>query len=141
MSFYKVVQMQTFYFEDKMFIFFAKMSEPSTQSPLSWKDFMKVDMRVGTILRAEVFEEARKPAYKIWIDFGELGTKKTSAQITQQYDLESLIGMQVTAVVNFPPKQIANFMSECLLLGAMGPEQEVILLNPERAVPDGWRIG
>ena len=102
---------------------------------------MKVDMRVGTILRAEVFEEARKPAYKIWIDFGELGIKKTSAQITQHYDLESVIGMQVTAVVNFPPKQIANFMSECLLLGAMGPEQEVILLNPERAVPNGWRVG
>lgn len=117
------------------------MSESSTQSFLSWNDFMKVDIRVGTILQAEVFEEARKPAYKIWIDFGELGVKKTSAQITQQYDLESIIGLQVAAVVNFPPKQIANFMSECLLLGAMGPQKEVILLNPEREVPNGWRVG
>lgn len=102
---------------------------------------MKVEMRVGTIIRAEVFEEARNPAYKVWIDFGEFGSKKTSAQITRHYDLDSIIGLQVVAVVNFPPKQIANFMSECLLLGAMGPDKEVILLNPERNVPNGWRIG
>ncbi len=117
------------------------MSEQSIPSPLSWSDFMKVEMRVGTIIRAEVFEEARNPAYKVWIDFGEFGSKKTSAQITRQYDLDSIIGLQVVAVVNFPPKQIANFMSECLLLGATGPDKEVILLNPERNVPNGWRIG
>lgn len=117
------------------------MTESSNHPPLHWNDFMKVDMRIGTIIRAEVFEKARKPAYKIWIDFGELGIKKTSAQITQHYDPDSIIGLQVAAVVNFPPKQIADFMSECLLLGAMGPDKEVILLNPERAVPNGWRIG
>lgn len=117
------------------------MSESSKPPVLNWSDFTKVDIRVGTILRAEVFEKARKPAYKIWIDFGELGVKKTSAQITEQYDPDKIMGVQVAAVVNFPPKQIADFMSECLLLGAMGPDKEVILLHPERPVPNGWRVG
>ena len=116
------------------------MSNQPKPPSLSWDEFMKVDMRVGTIIRAENFQEARQPAYKIWIDFGGLGIKKTSAQITKRYDLDSIIGLQVAAVVNFPPKQIANFMSECLLLGAVGPDKEVILLNPEREVPNGWRI-
>lgn len=117
------------------------MSQQTDHFPLSWEEFMKVDMRVGTIIQAENFKEARNPAYKVWIDFGELGVRKTSAQITKLYDLQSIIGLQVVAVVNFPPKQIANFMSECLLLGAMGPDKEVIMLNPERDVPNGWRVG
>lgn len=109
--------------------------------PIVWEDFAKVDMRVGTILEVKEFPEARKPAYQIWIDFGELGIKKTSAQITQLYTPETLIGKQVIAVVNFPPRQIANFMSECLILGAVGADGKVVLLAPERGVENGWRIG
>ncbi|MEZ4886251.1 MAG: tRNA-binding protein [Chitinophagales bacterium] len=109
---------------------------------LSWSDFMKVEMRVGTILEASVFKEARKPAYKMTIDFGkELGIKKTSAQITELYDFAELIGKQVIAVVNFPPKQIANIMSECLVLGVVGTDNAVTLLQPERKVENGMRIG
>jgi tRNA-binding protein len=108
---------------------------------LTWSDFMKIEMRVGTILSAEIFEEAKKPAYKIQIDFGELGIKKTSAQITKLYTPEEIIGKQVIAVINFPPKQIANLMSECLLLGAVGGEQEVTLIEPERKIKNGLRIG
>ena len=107
---------------------------------LTWEDFSKVEMRIGTVLSAEVFEEARNPAYKLLIDFGELGTKKSSAQITQLYQAEALIGKQVVAVVNFPPKQIANMMSECLVLGAIGKDKEVILLQPEREVENGLKI-
>ncbi|UBM59878.1 tRNA-binding protein [Marinilongibacter aquaticus] len=110
-------------------------------SALTWNEFMRVEMRVGTILSAEVFEEARNPAYKITIDFGPLGQRKTSAQVTKLYSPEEIIGKQVIAVVNFPPKQIANIMSECLLLGAMGDAKEVTLIEPERAVPNGTRIG
>jgi len=108
---------------------------------LTWSDFMKIEMRVGTILSAEIFEEAKKPAYKIQIDFGELGIKKTSAQITKLYTPEEIIGKQVIAVINFPPKQIANLMSECLLLGAVGDEHEVTLIEPERKIKNGLRIG
>src|SRR6478736_756630 len=99
---------------------------------LTWEEFKKVDIRVGTIINAEVFEEVTKPAYKLIIDFGILGTRKTSAQLTKLYKTNDLIGKQVIAVVNFPPKQIANMMSECLILGAVGEENEVILLQPER---------
>lgn len=108
---------------------------------LSWDDFMKVEMRVGTIVSAEVFTEVRNPAYKMMIDFGDFGIKKTSAQITKLYKPEGLIGRQVVAVVNFPPKQIANIMSECLVLGGIGDEKEVTLLQPERQVKNGTRIG
>ncbi|WP_198146933.1 tRNA-binding protein [Maribacter thermophilus] len=108
---------------------------------LTWNEFMKVEMRVGTIINAEEFKEVRNPAYKMTIDFGELGTRKTSAQITKLYSVNELIGKQVIAVVNFPPKQIANMMSECLVLGGIGDNKEVTLIQPERAVKNGTRIG
>lgn len=108
---------------------------------IEFSDFMKVDIRVGTIVDTQPFPEARKPAYKLWVDFGkELGTRKTSAQITDHYSLEELIGTQVMAVVNFPPKQIGKFMSEVLVLGAVQEDDSVILLQPERKVVDGLRI-
>jgi len=108
---------------------------------LSWKDFQKVDMRVGTILEAADFPEARKPAYQLRIDFGTLGIKKTSAQITTRYQKEALVGKQIIAVVNFPKKQIANFMSECLVLGVVGDDHDVILLQPGAMAQNGDRVG
>ncbi|RZS93731.1 tRNA-binding protein [Aquimarina brevivitae] len=111
-----------------------------SETTLSWSDFEKVDMRIGTIIDAQVFEEVSKPAYKLWIDFGAIGTKKTSAQITQLYEVSELIGKQVVAVINFPPKQIANFMSECLLIGGLGDGKEVILIQPDRKVCNGTKI-
>lgn len=111
------------------------------EGQLTWSEFMRVEMRVGTIIAAEPFKEARNPAYKMIIDFGALGTRKTSAQITTLYDAEQLIGKQVIAVVNFPPKQIANIMSECLVLGGIGENKEVTLIEPERKVENGTRIG
>ncbi len=108
---------------------------------LTWQDFSKVDMRIGTIIRAESFPEVRNPAYKIWVDFGEkIGVKKTSAQITELYQKSDLVGKQVIAVVNFPPKQIANMLSECLILGAVNGK-EVILLQPEQKAKNGLRVG
>src|SRR6267378_3918354 len=104
---------------------------------ISWADFEKVDMRVGTILEVNDFPNARKPSYQLTVDLGELGIKRSSAQITKLYKKEELIGKQVIAVVNFPPKQIANFFSECLVLGIVGEEKEIILLKPERAVKNG----
>lgn len=106
----------------------------------TYHDFEKIDIRVGTIIHAEVFREAKKPAYKISIDFGELGIKKSSAQITKLYTPEEIIGKQVIAVVNFPTKQIANLQSECLVLGAVDSE-EVTLLTLDKAVKNGLRIG
>lgn len=103
--------------------------------------FGKLDIRVGTIVKADVFLEAKKPAYQVWIDFGVLGIKKTSAQITVLYQPEVLIGKQVIAIVNFEPKQIANFMSECLILGAVGEEGAVTLLGVDKIVGDGVRVG
>ncbi|WP_300664354.1 tRNA-binding protein [Fluviicola sp.] len=108
---------------------------------LTWDEFMKVEMRVGTIISAEIFKEVRNPAYKITVDFGEFGIRKTSAQITALYQAEELIGKQIVAVINFPPKQIANMMSECLVLGGIGDNKEVTLLQPERAVKNGTRVG
>jgi tRNA-binding protein len=108
---------------------------------ITYQDFEKIEMRVGTIVHAQPFEKANKPAYQLEIDFGALGIKKSSAQITHHYSCEDLIGKQVIAVVNFPPKQIANFFSECLVLGVVGSEGEVVLLQPERKVENGSRIG
>jgi tRNA-binding protein len=110
-------------------------------SSISFDDFKKIDLRVGTITRAEMNAEARKPAYKLWIDFGELGERRSSAQITRRYRPHELIGRQVIAVVNFPPKQIAHFISECLVLGVMGEEDDVVLLRPDFPVKNGLRIG
>lgn len=107
---------------------------------LSWEDFEKVDMRVGTILEVKEFPKAKKPAYQLIIDFGSLGIKKSSAQITDYYTPESLIHQQVIAVVNFPPKQIANFISECLVLGLVQDNGSVILLQPQQKVDDGIRV-
>lgn len=106
---------------------------------LSWNDFTKVDMRVGTVVKVEDFPEARNPAYKLWIDFGALGTFKSSAQITVKYNKEELLGAQVVAVVNFPEKQIGPFMSQCLVLGAV-EGKAVTLLSPNKDVPNGLRI-
>lgn len=108
---------------------------------ITWDDFEKIDMRVGTITEVTDFPKAKKPAYQISVDFGELGIKKSSAQITAMYSREELIGQQVIAVVNFPPKQIANFFSECLIMGVYTDKKDVVLLAPERKVENGWRIG
>ncbi len=108
---------------------------------ISWNDFEKVDMRIGTIVEVNDFPVAKKPSYKLIIDFGSLGMKKSSAQITTLYKKEDLINRQVIAVVNFPPKQIADFMSEVLILGViMKKEGEVVLLQPDIKVPNGLRI-
>ena len=108
---------------------------------ITFDDFRKVDIRVGRVLRAEPFPEARKPAIKLWLDFGaEIGEKKSSAQITRHYAPEALIGRQVLAVVNFPPRQIGKFMSEVLVLGVPDNEGEVVLLTPDKDVPIGGRM-
>jgi tRNA-binding protein len=107
---------------------------------INWTDFSKIEMRAGTIVAAEIFKEAKKPAYKITIDFGDFGIRKTSAQITKLYEPSEIIGKQVIAVVNFPSKQIANIQSECLILGAVN-EDEVTLLTTDQPVKNGLRIG
>ena len=110
-------------------------------SDLKWSEFERIEMRVGTILTVSDFPEAKKPAYQLQIDFGEeIGVLKTSAQITTQYDRTKLVGKQIIAVVNFPKKQIANFMSECLILGAVD-DSNVTLLSPDIPVKNGLRIG
>lgn len=107
-----------------------------------WTDFEKVDMRIGTIIQVSDFPEARKPAYQLIIDFGnEIGIKKSSAQITNYYQKESLIGKQIIAVINFPNKQIGKFQSECLVLGSIGDENEIVLITSDDKVKNGLRIG
>ena len=108
---------------------------------ISWNDFEKVDMRVGTILEVNDFPNARKPSYQLTIDFGELGIKKSSAQITALYKKENVVGKQVIAVVNFPVKQIANFFSECLVMGVYNENSDVVLLQPSLQVKNGCKIG
>jgi tRNA-binding protein len=110
--------------------------------PADFAHFAALDLRIGRIQDAQPFPEARKPAIKLWIDFGpELGIKKSSAQLTQRYTPASLIGRQVVAVVNFAPRQIGPFLSEVLLLGAVGDGGDVVLLQPDQVVPEGWRVG
>lgn len=108
---------------------------------IAYDDFQKVDIRVGTVVCAEPYPEARKPAIKVWVDFGSpLGVKKSSAQLTKHYTPEGLIGRQVIAVVNFPPRQIGAFMSEILVLGVPDADNQVVLLGPGQPVPDGGRL-
>ena len=109
-------------------------------STITWQDFEKVEIHVGTVLTAERFPEAKNPAYKLTVDFGALGVKQSSAQITRRYNLAQLVGRQVLAVTNFPPKKIAGFKSEILVLGAVPGEGDVVLVAPDNEVPNGTRI-
>ena len=108
---------------------------------ISWNDFEKIDIRTGTIIEVNDFEKAKKPAYKLKIDFGVEGIKNSSAQITVLYSKEDLIGKQIVAVINFPPKQIANFISECLVLGVYNEDNNVVLLQAEKKTENGKKIG
>jgi tRNA-binding protein len=109
---------------------------------INWEDFEKIDMRAGTIIEVNDFLKARKPAFKLTIDFGEeIGLKRSSAQVTVHYKKEDLLNRKVVAVMNFPPKQIADFISECLVLGVYDENKDVILLQPERTVKNGMRVG
>lgn len=108
---------------------------------ITWADFEKIDMRIGTIMEAHEFPKAKKPAFKLKIDFGELGMRQSSAQITEHYSCGELVGKQVVAVVNFPPKQIADFRSECLVMGVYTEDKSVVLLGTDKAVANGMKIG
>lgn len=116
------------------------MSGGAPAAPIAWTDFAKLDVRVGRIVAAEAFPEARKPAYRLRIDFGELGEKRSSPQLTKRYRAEELPGRLVVAVVNFPPKRVAGFESEVLVLGAMAADDDVILLQPDQPAAPGTRI-
>lgn len=108
---------------------------------LSWEEFEKVDMRVGTVLEVNDFPKARNPSYQLKLDFGEFGIKNSSAQIVNLYSKEELVGKQIISVVNFPPKQIANFISECLVLGIYNENNEVVLLSPDKKTENGCKVG
>lgn len=115
--------------------------DPAPAPQIGWDDFARVDIRAGTITRAEPFPEARKPAIRLWVDFGPgLGEKRSSAQITRHYDPAGLVGRQVLAVVNFPPRQIGKVMSEVLVLGLPDADGEVVLIGPDQPVPNGGRM-
>lgn len=117
------------------------MSQDQPTAQVTVEDFFRVDIRVGRVIRAEPFPKARKPAYKLWIDFGELGVKKSSAQITAMYTPGELIGKSIIGVTNFPPRQIANFTSDVLVLGVpVGTDNRVVLLHPGADVPVGSRV-
>jgi len=117
------------------------MTQDPSPAAISYDEFQRLDVRVGTIRDAQPFPEARKPAIKLWIDFGpQIGVKRSSAQITRHYKCDQLIGRQVCAVVNFPPRQIGPFMSEVLTLGLPDPAGEVVLIRPDHKVPDGGRL-
>jgi export-related chaperone CsaA len=107
---------------------------------ITWADFEKIDIRAGTIIAVQDFPEARNPSYKLTIDFGSLGIKQSSAQITRLYTKEALLQKQIIAILNFPPKQIANFFSECLVLGVLGNNKDIIMLHPEQLVENGSKI-
>ncbi len=109
---------------------------------INWSDFEKIEMRIGTIIQVQDFPKANKPAYQLTIDFGnKLGIKKSSAQITKRYSQEELLGKQIVAVINFPKKQIADFMSECLVLGSMGEDNDIVLLSTDKPIENGLRVG
>lgn len=127
--------------EELLQIIYNKEMEIKEENTITWSDFEKIDIRVGTIISVEDFPKARNPAYILQIDFGELGIKKTSAQITSLYTKEELLDKQIISVVNFPKKQIATFMSECLVMGVYGDHKDVVLLHPERKVKNGSKIG
>lgn len=115
--------------------------EHDMEKTITWEDFEAVELRVGTILRVEDFPEARKPAYKVWVDFGpEIGEKKSSVQITRLYKAEDLVGRQILGVVNFPPKQVGPFMSEFLLTGFVDADNAIVIAVPERPVPNGAKL-
>lgn len=116
------------------------MSGDVVGAQIAWSDFVRVDMRVGRVERAEPFPEARRPALRLWIDFGPLGTRKTSARLTRHYEPDALVGTLVIAVVNFPKKQIGTFGSEVLVLGVPDADGEVVLLRPDADVPPGGRV-
>ncbi len=117
------------------------MTDKDRSAEITFDDFLKVDIRVGTVIDAQPYPEARVPAIKLWIDFGEeIGTKKTSAQITKHYKVEEMVGRQVCAVVNFPPRQIGKFMSEVLTLGFPDGEGDVVMIKPGMDVPNGGRL-
>lgn len=116
------------------------MNDSTIAPQVKFDDFAAVDIRVGRVTRAEPFPKARNPSYKLWIDFGDLGERKSSAQITTRYDAEALVGRQVMAVVNFPPRQIADFMSEVLVLGVPDADGAIVLVAPDHEVPLGGRL-
>lgn len=107
---------------------------------ISWDDFERVDLRVGTVIKAEIFPQAKKPAFKVWVDLGPLGVKKSSAQLTQLYTPESLLGQQVICVVNLAPRQIGPFFSEVLITGLADSQQQIVLIKPDKSVPNGARL-